>query len=166
MIILHGGFLDGRLFLWAEAPEDPDASTKVTARPRSLSAPPPPYPFDAGFDVVARAVRTLPIDFNPTKRRLAEAAVWLPTQGSHPHASSELIAPAPTSRAKLKLAPWNVEGLFLESREAYEVLTAWTQRGFHGIAPGRDLAINLVAHRISHTTCRKGDEPIVRDTGQ
>jgi SNF2 family DNA or RNA helicase len=149
MIILHGGFLDSRLFLWGEAPEDPDALGKIGARSRARSAPPPPYPFDAGFDVVARAVRTLPIEFKPTKRRASEAAVWLPTQGSHPHASSELISPAPTSRAKLKLAPWTVSGLSLDDRETFQVLTAWTQRGFHGIAPGRDLNFWLHALRVA-----------------
>ena len=91
MIILHGGFVDSRLFLWGEAPEEPDASKKTAARSRARSDPPPPYPFDAGFDIVARAVRALPIDFKPTKRRASEAAVWLPSQGAQPHASSELI---------------------------------------------------------------------------
>ena len=146
MIILHGGLIDGRFFLWGEAPEDPEEAEKSSGRSRSG---PQEYPYDAGFDAIARSVRSLPIDFKPTRRRSVTASVWLPTQGSHPHPSSELISSPPNSRAKLKLAPWTVSGLLLDAKEAYRVLSAYANRGFHGVAPGRDLSFWLHALRTA-----------------
>ena len=80
MIILHGALLEERFFLWGEAPDDSEASGKGNGRATSKAAR--PYPFDAGFDAIARSVKSLPIGFKPTRRRAVTAAVWLPSEPS------------------------------------------------------------------------------------
>ena len=54
MIILHGAFLEEKLFLWSEAPAPTRPKKQDGARkgraPRS-------HPLDAGFDAVSKAVR-------------------------------------------------------------------------------------------------------------
>ena len=132
MIILHGALLQGRLFLWGEAAEAEEAEGKKrNGRARSRSAPASPYPFDAGFDVVSKAVRNLPVGFRPTRRRKQCASAWLPTRGSHPLPSSELVAEGPRSRAKIRIRPWLVDGLHLDPEESLDFprRRAWQRSG-------------------------------------
>ena len=68
MIILHGAFLEGRIFVWGEAPAEPGkpGSAKRRKAPR-------PLPYDAGFEAVARVVKSLPAGIKLTRRRAEEA---------------------------------------------------------------------------------------------
>ena len=149
MIILHGALVDERLYLWGETPNE-SASVARGSRSRKASAA-EPYPYDAGVEAVARAARELPINFRPTARRKAQAIAWLPTQGDQPLASSALIAQAPSSKAKLRVAPWKVEGISLDAGEGLEVLAGYGERAerLHGIVGGPDLRFWVRALRLA-----------------
>jgi hypothetical protein len=149
MIILHGAFLEERLFLWGEAPTASQPAGRSNGRRRANGAD--PYPFDAGFDATAKVIRTLPLGFRPTKRRKETALAWLPTRGSHPLPSSALIGEAPGSRAKVRIAPWQVEGLALDADECLDLLCAYGDRSgsVHGLIGGRDFAFWLSALRVA-----------------
>ena len=67
MIILHGALLGERFFLWGETPEDEELTGKANGSEGAEGVR--AYPFDAGFDAVARSVKALPIGFKPTRRR-------------------------------------------------------------------------------------------------
>ncbi|HEY5658736.1 MAG TPA: DEAD/DEAH box helicase [Myxococcota bacterium] len=140
MIILHGAYLEDRLFLWAEA-------AAGAARRRANGR----YAFDAGFDSVARAVGSFVGGFDPAKPRKYVARAWLPTRGEHPLPSSAIIGEAPPSRAQVRLEPWSVEGLFLAAGECFDVLSAYADRSgsTHGVLGGWDLAFWVRALRLA-----------------
>jgi hypothetical protein len=140
MIILHGAYLEDRLFLWAEAAAGA-ARRRANAR----------YVFDAGFDTVAHAVGSFVADFLPATRRKHSVRAWLPTRGTHPLPSSALIGEVPPSGAELRIEPWVVEGLFLETDECFDVLCAYADRSgsIHGVLGGRDLAFWVRALRLA-----------------
>ncbi len=145
MIILHGAFLDGALFLWGESPAEgatPSKSQRKGARP---------YPYDAGAEAVTRAARELPIGFRPTARRKAQATAWLPTCGTQPLPSSTLIGETPDSDEPPVHAPWRVEGISLDPSEALDLLSAYGQRGdgLHGVLGGPDLRFWIRAVRLA-----------------
>jgi SNF2 family DNA or RNA helicase len=140
MIILHGAYLEDRLFLWAEA-------AAAAARRRANTR----YAFDAGFDTVTRAVGSFVGDFLPVKQRKHSVRAWLPTRGARPLPSSALIGEPPPSRAEVRIEPWVVEGLFLETDECFDVLCAYADRSgsIHGVLGGRDLAFWVRALRLA-----------------
>jgi SNF2 family DNA or RNA helicase len=140
MIILHGAYLEDGLFLWAERAA---GASRRRANAR--------YAFDAGFDAVARAVGGFVTDFSPAKRRKQSLRAWLPTRGTHPLPSSTLIAEPPPSRAAIRVSPWAVEGLFLDTAECFDVLCAYADRSgsIHGVLGGRDLGFWVRALRLA-----------------
>jgi SNF2 family DNA or RNA helicase len=150
MIILHGAFLEEKLFLWGEAPTASQPAGRSNGR-RRANGTAAPYPFEAGFDATAKAIRTLPLGFRPTKRRKEHALAWLPTQGSRPLPSSALIGEAPSSRGKVHIAPWRVDGLALDTDECLDLLCAYGDRSgsAHGLIGGRDLAFWMDALRVA-----------------
>jgi len=147
MIILHGAFLEDRLFLWGEAPRAAEAARDGRRRGASQ----PRYVFDAGFDAVAQAVQSFAADLRPAAQRKKNALAWLPTRGAHPLPSSALIGEAPASRAKLRNEPWRVEGLFLDTEECFAALCAYADRSgsVHGVIGGRDLTFWVRALRLA-----------------
>jgi len=151
MIILHGALLDRDLFLWAEAPEGANPASREDSPSAKSNPELRDYPFCADFDALARSIRSLPIGFRPTRRRLQSTTIWLPTQGKRPHPSSELIGETPNGRGKLQLAPWRVEGLLLEPSEYLRVLKAYRERAHavHGMVSGRDFSFWLEAVRFA-----------------
>ena len=86
MIVLHGALLDERIFVWGEVPAEPEKRPAAQGRRHAA----PPLPYDAGFDAVAKALKSLPGDVRPTKRRAEEAAIWLPTRNGYAMPSSAL----------------------------------------------------------------------------
>ncbi|MGH0033195.1 MAG: hypothetical protein ACQGVC_25670, partial [Myxococcota bacterium] len=144
MIILHGAFVDDRLFVWGEAPAD----APKRRRRKNGGAP---FPYDAGFDAVARAVKSLPSGLKPTKRRHVEALAWLPTQDGRPIPSSSLIGEAPDSELETTIEPWVVNGLLLEPKESLALLAAaaGSGRSVHGVMPGRDFQYWTRALRVA-----------------
>jgi len=151
MIILHSALLDTGLFLWAEAPVGDEPTAPGSGPGRGAAAKVPGYPFSADFDALARAIRSLPVGFRPTRRRLEAAVAWLPTQGNQPHSSSALIGEAPGGRGDICLAPWRVEGLVLEPAEYFRVLMACGDRAhaLHGLVNGRDFSFWIRALRFA-----------------
>ena len=142
MIILHSALLDTGLFLWAEAPVEAAPVADETGSELSVAFEPPDYPFAADFDSLARPIRSLPVGFRPTRKRLQSASAWLPTRDGHPYPSSALIGDAPLGQGSLGLERWRVEGLLLEPSEYYRLLTAYGDRAraLHGMVSGRDWA--------------------------
>jgi hypothetical protein len=140
MIILHGAYLEDRLFLWAEGAA---GASRRRANAR--------YAFDAGFDRVARAVGKFVGEFLPAKQRKHSLRAWLPTRGAHPLPSSTLIGDPPPSRAGVRVEPWVVEGLFLDTDECFDILCAYADRSgsIHGVLGGRDLAFWVRALRLA-----------------
>ncbi len=152
MIILHGALLDTGLFLWAEAPAQEAPTQEIFGATTSKDrAPYPAYPYCADFDTLARTIRSLPVGFRPTKKRLQRATAWLPTQGGVPHPSSELIAERPAGRAQVGLGPWALDGLLLTPVESYRVLKVYLERAsaLHGLLQGADLQHLLEATRFA-----------------
>jgi len=151
MNILHSAQLDAGLFLWAEEPLADESVLKALPSRRRKSDPPPPYPYGADFDVLARAIRSMSLGFRPTRRRLQTAAAWLPSRGKYPYPSSEVIGDAPQSRAKPHVAAYAVEGLLLQPAEAYAVLTAFGERtrARYRMVNGRDFTFWAEALRLA-----------------
>ncbi len=158
MIILHSALLDTGLFLWAEAPvgaESPEPEPEAEAEAAQDTAvgvgEVADYPFCADFDILARLLRSLPVGFRPTRRRLKTATAWLPTQSGRPFPSSALIGEAPSGRTQVRLIPWRVEGLILAPAEYYRVLTVYGERAreLQGMVSGRDFSFWLEALRFA-----------------
>ncbi|MDH5307235.1 MAG: SNF2-related protein, partial [Myxococcales bacterium] len=147
MIILHGAFLEEKLFLWGEAPATGRGDEERPAR----AGPEARYPFDAGFGAVARAVQSFASGFRASKRRMASAWAWLPTRDAHPLPSSALIGEVPPSDTGARLEPWKVEGMFLDENECFRVLTGYGERSgsIHGVLGGRDLVFWMHALRLA-----------------
>jgi SNF2 family DNA or RNA helicase len=133
MIILHGAFLEDRIFVWGEAPAEPEKSG--SARRRKA---PRPLPCDAGFEAVARVVKSLPAGIKLTRRRAEEATAWLPSQGGTALPSSTLIGEMPEVEGELQIVPWIVNGFFLTPAECLELFSAGLSRSVHGLMAGRD----------------------------
>jgi SNF2 family DNA or RNA helicase len=135
MIILHGAFVEDRLFVWGEAPADPPKR-----RRRKNGAVPLPY--DAGVDAVGHALKSLPSSLKLSRAEPVEAVAWLPTQDGRPIPSSSLIGEAPDSELQTTLAAWTVNGLLLEPGESIDLLGAAVSAGrhTHGMMRGRDFS--------------------------
>jgi superfamily II DNA or RNA helicase len=136
MIILHGAFVDDRLFVWGEAPNEAPKRARASRKARNGG---PPLPYDAGFDAVARAVKSLPTGIKPTRKRQESATVWLPSQAGHALPSSALIGEAPASESEVGIEPWLVQGLLLDPKESLDLLSASVGSSVHGLITGRDL---------------------------
>ena len=145
MIILHGAFLEDRIFVWGEAPVE---SKKPGAAGRRRKAP-RPLPCDAGFDAVARVVKSLPASIKLTRRREDHVTAWLPTQGDIPLPSSTLIGEMPDGEGEIEIVPWIVSGFFLTPSECLELFSAGLARSVHGLIAGRDFSFWTRALRVA-----------------
>lgn len=141
MIILHAGSVEDGLLLWGEtAVEDGGLSLSEDA-----------YPFDAGFAGLSKGLKSGGIRLKAVKRRMKPAMAWVPTKGRSPIASSPLIAEPPSSRAKTRLARWEITGLPLMPQETIELLCASADRQTlaSGVVIGADLAFWADALRFA-----------------
>ncbi len=136
MLILHAGIAENALLLWGETP---DIEAAVGLRGRV--APGQTSPYDAGAERLREALRQVGQP-DPSKRQVASAAVWLPTAGGRPAASSPLIAPPPPPRSRMALSPWWVTALRFPLAPAVDLLCAVSGKELvaPGISVGRDLA--------------------------
>ncbi len=149
MIILHAGESDGTLVLWGET--STDARVRPTSRRRSRSASASSHPFAASAGELAEALKELTLYPKPTAKRACHVTIWLPTKGSNPVPSSNLIAGSSKSRAKTKLAAWTVPAYRLPAAEAVELLCASAGRRTlaTGVIVGPDLAYWAEALRFA-----------------
>ncbi len=108
MIILHAGYCDGRLILWAESP--PDGRPRARRRPgRPPKVPrPQPSPYDAGAAALAAALTEGGTGLTLDWQQAATAVAWLPSTGGRPAATNALVDEAPDPAAEMGLAPWRV----------------------------------------------------------
>ncbi len=105
MIVVHAAWLDGRLCLWAEDPDQPPAQRRGR-RPKV-----PQHPF---------AVRGLRLDEDTglsSTRTLA-----LPTRGDLPEPSPAALGPAEPAGAPLRLSEWTVDTVEYGPDDAYALL--------------------------------------------
>ena len=136
MIILHGGWQDGWMLLWAEQSPDelcPEAKRHPTANEH-------PYCADTGelANVLASAVP----GFRADSGEAVIATAWLPSRGGSPLPSSALVADPPRSRAKPRLMPWSIPAYRVSPAEAIPILQACKGQGMliNGVGIGVDLA--------------------------
>ena len=93
MLVLHLGSLDGQLVLWAEGtPSAPPAADAL--------------PFAADRKALAKALSAAALPTKLSAKSATRVAVWLPTRGTQPMASTPLIAEPPAGRAKVAVRPW------------------------------------------------------------
>ena len=136
MIILHGGWQDGWMLLWAEQSPDelcPEAKRHPTANEH-------PYCADTGelVNVLASAVP----GFRADSGEAVSATAWLPSRGGSPLPSSALVADPPRSRAKPRLIPWSIPAYRVSPADAIPILQACKGQGMltNGAGIGVDLA--------------------------
>jgi hypothetical protein len=136
MIILHGGLLGGRFLVRGEASVPPEG--EPSPRGRKPRGQPRPLPFAAAEVALTAALRPGP----PRKHGAERVAVWLPTVGGKPVASSSLVAEPPANGAAPALAAWAVLALPLGPDQALDLLADCLDRDTlaPGVLIGKDLA--------------------------
>lgn len=159
-MILHGTAGHTGLLLWGEAPvvsDDGEANPAADARaPRLPFAAPPPS--------LRAALETIGI----VPGKATTATLWLPTVGGQPVASSSIIAPPPASRAKPRLAPWEVDAVAPTPAALVDLLCAGFGRPLLalGVAAGADLSFWTAVLRFAGSlTARQQFLPSVATEG-
>lgn len=132
MIVLHAGAHEGNVVIWGEESRDDRAGVtpwrKDTGSSRTRN-----HPFGASPGVLAGTLEdVLPSDFKTAGE--CAATVWLPTRGSYPVPSSGMVTDLPLSKARTKVAAWQVAARRLSPKEAVSLLGM--SAGRRTIAPG------------------------------
>ncbi len=148
MIVLHGGFEDWRLLLWAETRPD-DGGKPVRRRRGGKNAVAPPLPWAAGkADLTAAMVQAgLHDPEAPKKPATEEVLAWLPTVEGKPlqPGMGDLSGVEPT------LSPWSVIASPLTAWQAIELLCSCADRPLlaPGLLVGEDLRTFVAAMRLA-----------------
>ncbi|HHR86069.1 MAG TPA: ATP-dependent helicase, partial [Candidatus Acetothermia bacterium] len=142
MIVLHAGELGNRLFLWGEKPGEGGVEAAPQKQAKRGPLQPLAYPFDVGFADLASILKEAGFHLKVRKSRIESVLAWIPTQGRKPIASSPLIAERPTSRAKVRLAPWIINTIPFSPAECVDLLSSCYKRQTlgSGIIVGADVA--------------------------
>jgi SNF2 family DNA or RNA helicase len=128
MIVLHASALEGRLFLWGEAPlEATTPPSRRAGRAASASAG-RALPYDAGAARLIESLAEAVPDAKPAPREAEARIAWLPTVVGMPVASSPLVAEPPAGGGRPYLAPWGVTTFPLPAARAVELLCACVGR--------------------------------------
>src|ERR1700749_4961243 len=119
MLVVHGVWAYGTVWLWAE---DPALPPHAAARPGRPSRAPRPHPFAVAAAELADALAELPDPAGGLVRKALddELTLQLPTIGDGPLASPEAGREAPPGRAAL--AAWRVPALVFEPPAAAAAL--------------------------------------------
>ncbi len=131
MLVMHGIWVYGALWLWAEDSERPAGSAPQPGRP---SRAPRPHPFACDVSVLADALAELPAPVADLVRKAVEdeLTLFLPSTAACPADSPELIRPPaggqedgrrPGGRRPV-LAAWRIPALTFEPGPALSLLTA------------------------------------------
>ena len=99
MIILHTGFLGGKLLLWGETSLDED-NHNHNSNAYNRNSDPRNYPYGINLKILQDVFKEIALDSKSLKNNLREVVVWLPTKKGLPIPSSSLIAEPLNSRAK------------------------------------------------------------------
>src|SRR4030042_3510403 len=171
MIILHAGVLDGKLLLWAETNiKKPDTITvkkpRQKSNPRTGSAAPPPFDYDAGAEKLLASLEEIGLDLKIHKRSLQAMTIWLPTVDNRPVPSSALIAEPPESVATATLTPWKVTVVRMPLEKPVEFLCRCVGRQTlgQGIIVGNDLSFWATAMRFAGALVAK--QQFLPDVGE
>ena len=136
MIILHGGWQDGCILLWAEQSPD-ELRPEGTGDPASNE-----HPYCVGQAELGNVLASAVPGFRADSGEAVSATAWLPSRGGSPLPSSALVADPPRSRARPRLMPWSVPVYRLSPADAIPILQAGKGQGMltNGVGIGRDLA--------------------------
>ena len=140
MIILHAGAHEGNIVIWGEESRDDragDASWWTGVRLGRARK----HPLAADSETLGSALdAVLPSDFKTAGGYMATA--WLPTRGSYPVPSSDIIAETPPSQAGTKMAAWQVAARRLSPDDAVNLLglSAGRRTVAPGVLVGSDMA--------------------------
>ncbi len=140
MIILHAGAHERSIVLWGEEARNYRTGAVPWWKDVRLFRA-RKHPLGANSEALARALETvLPSDSKTTGE--CTATVWLPTRGSYPVPSSDIIAEPPPSRAGTRMAAWQVAARTLSPGEAVGLLGASAGRRTvtPGVLVGADMA--------------------------
>ena len=136
MIILHGGWQDGWMLLWAERSPD-------ELRPKGNDDPAGnDHPYCADPEELVNVLTRAAPGFRADSGEAVSATAWLPSRGGSPLPSSALVADPPRSRAKPRLMPWSIPAYRVSPAEAIPILQACKGQGIltNGVGIGVDLA--------------------------
>ena len=136
MIILHGGWQDGWMLLWAERSPD-------ELRPKGNDDPAGnDHPYCADPEELVNVLTSAAPGFRARSGEAVSATAWLPSRGGSPLPSSALVADPPRSRAKPRLMPWSISAYRVSPTEAIPILQACKGQGMltNGVGIGVDLA--------------------------
>jgi superfamily II DNA or RNA helicase len=148
MLVLHAGLMDGRFYVWGEAPAD---ATRAPRARRKRTASAAPLPFAADGLLLATAL----VPHLPSLVRDATAKalfLWLPTVAGQPLASNPLIAPPPPEAdSPAAPAPWGVTAWPLSPAQTVALLATCLDREAlaPGVLVGRTLAYWVAALRFA-----------------
>ena len=136
MIILHGGWQDGWMLLWAERSPDelrPEGNGDLAANE---------HPYCADPEELVNVLANAAPGFRADSGEAVSATGWLPSRGGSPLPSSALVADPPRSRAKPKLMPWSIPAYRVSPADAIPIFRACTGQGMltNGVGIGGDLA--------------------------
>lgn len=138
MIILHTGFLDGKLLLWGETSLIQNNLNSGQGNKTKLRN----YPYGVNLKMLQDVFKEIAFDAKSLKNNLREAVVWLPTIKNLPIPSSSLIAETSNSRSKPCLAPWLINAFELSFDQLIQFLQLATGKKilYPGVVIGADVA--------------------------
>ena len=136
MIILHGGWQDGWMLLWAEQSPD-ELRPEGNGDPASNE-----HPYCAYHGELVSVLANAAPGFRADSGEAVSATAWLPSRGGSPLPSSALVAEPPRSRAKPRLMPWLIPAYRVSPVEAIPIFQACKGQGMltTGVGIGVDLA--------------------------
>ena len=155
MLVVHGIWAYGAVWLWAE---DPALPGHGPARPGRPSRAPRPHPFAVAAAELADALAELPDPAGGLVRKAIddELTLRLPTIGDGPLASQEAGREPPAGKAAL--AAWRVPALVFEPAAAAAALAVLDGGGepFRNLQPGATLAYLAAAERFATDLVTRG----------
>ena len=155
MLVVHGVWAYGAVWLWAEDPALPAHAPARTGRP---SRAPRPHPFAVGAAELADALAELPDPAGGLVRKAVddELTLQLPTVGDGPLASQETGREPPAG--KPALAAWRVPALVFEPAAAAAALAVLggAAEPIRDLLPGATLAYLAVAGRFAADLVTRG----------
>ena len=155
MLVVHGVWAYGAVWLWAEDPALPPHAPARTGRP---SRAPRPHPFAVGAAELADALAELPDPAGGLVRKAVddELTLQLPTVGDGPLASQETGREPPAG--KPALGAWRVPALVFEPPAAAAALAVLggAAEPIRDLLPGATLAYLAVAGRFAADLVTRG----------
>ncbi len=136
MILMHGGWQDGWMLLWAE--QSPDE-----LRPERDGDPAGnEHPFRADHGELVNVLANAAPGFRVDSGEAVSTTAWLPSRGGSPLPSSALVADPPRSRARPRLMPWSLPAYRVSPADAIPIFQACKGREMltTGVGIGGDLA--------------------------